>query len=835
MRGNIELKKMKRLLLITAFLIVASSAFSQKKWEKEGIKIPPPICYGSEESQASFIQAPDEFLKHLKSTQEKKSTINVTYIGFSNAPTAKAAFQYAVDIWQYLVASPVPMYMVASWSSLDDGVLGSCGPYIYYENFEAAPYRNCYYPVALVAKLEGKSLTDPTNPDMIASFNKDVSNWYYGTDGKTPAGDYDFVSVVLHEIAHGLGFTGFFYEQSNQGGYGDALPFPGVFDEFIVNGDGERLVDLSLFSNPSNELHQQITSDNLYSESQTANLNNATNGYPRLYAPSIFDEGSSVYHLNELTYGVGDTNSLMTPYFKKNEAIHNPGPLTLGIFADMGWEFTQLIHDRLKDIEAFTDPIPVEASIKTDSEIDSASVILIYSDDSFENVDTIPMAYNNTKELFVADLDNLNNAKYSYYLSVKDTSGRSYSLPAGGSESPFEFTIGPDTEKPLAMHKPIKFMMDNDLSKEVFVEASDNIGIQDVRMEYYVNNGDKQDLVFSLQGDTIYQAILQLGNLSDGDSVLYKIVVTDSSSNSNQTTLPRNGVYKFFINGFLDPVTSYSNDFNTSSKDFISADFTIGTELFFDNGALNSPHPYPSPEMDMDYNFSAVLKYPIILDDKAIMSYNEVVLVEPGTGPNVFGNANFFDYVIVEGSKNGIDGWKPLLDGYDSRANSNWETIYSSSDVGGNSASVGKASYYVNRSFKMTENGNFSKNDTIYVRFRLFSDPYAHGWGWAIDDLEIQDPSTGVDNLTFSPGELQVYPNPVSNDLFIKGQFKAKVGQLSISVYNGFGQLVSKDLVDMDSNQFSHKIDVHLLQSGLYLLNCEFENGQTLTRKFVKQ
>ncbi|MCK7534680.1 MAG: hypothetical protein MZV63_28610 [Marinilabiliales bacterium] len=44
---------------------------------------------------------------------------------------------------------------------------------------------------------------------MNATFNKEVK-WYFGTDGNTPELLYDFVTVVLHEIGHGLGFTGFF-------------------------------------------------------------------------------------------------------------------------------------------------------------------------------------------------------------------------------------------------------------------------------------------------------------------------------------------------------------------------------------------------------------------------------------------------------------------------------------------------------------------------------------------------------------------------------------------------------------------------------------------------
>lgn len=30
---------------------------------------------------------------------------------------------------------------------------------------------------------------------------------YFGTDGNTPANQYDFVTVFMHELTHGLGFT----------------------------------------------------------------------------------------------------------------------------------------------------------------------------------------------------------------------------------------------------------------------------------------------------------------------------------------------------------------------------------------------------------------------------------------------------------------------------------------------------------------------------------------------------------------------------------------------------------------------------------------------------
>lgn len=825
---------MKNLLLTLIVVLLYSSTFSQDNWQKHGVKIPPPICYGSGVNSPHYIPPPDQYLKRLKSTKTKTANIVVNYVGFPE--NVKHAFQAAVDIWESLIYSPVPIYLTAKWTSLNSVVLGSCGPYAYYENFESAPYKDHYYPVALVEKLEGKEVTDSLTPDLYAQFNKDNKDWYFGTDGQTPAGKYDFESVVLHEIAHGLGFTGFFYQVGSQGTYGDVLPYPGIFDEFVINANDDQLVDTTIFPNPSTLLYKQFTSNSLHYLSPTAKSKDPNGFYPRLYAPTTFDDGSSIYHLNEDTYPPGNENSLMTPYFDMKEPIHDPGPLVLGIFADMGWNFTQVIHKKLQDVEVLNDPIDLQAEVRTDSQIDSSSVMFIYSTDAFQTSDTIQMAYDGARNLFSANWENVSDGNFSYYLAVDDTSGRTYYLPADAPKNAFEFTIGPDTQKPIASHTPISYLLEDSLSTDITVEASDNIGIKDVSMEYYVNDGGMQKLVLQPDSTDFYKANLQLENLVDGDSVRYRIVTTDSSLNANQTVLPQNGYYTFYIEGFRQPVKSYFNDFNAKSRDFISSDFYVGTASLFDNGSLNSPHPYPSPgQNDMNYNFVAVLKYPIIITKFATMSFNEVVLVEPGENNSVFGDENFYDYVVVEGSKNGKDNWLPLLNGYDSRANANWKANYVSNEVGENSTAVGEKSMYINRSFSMIDNGNFQRNDTIFVRFRLFSDPYAHGWGWTIDDLKIQYVSTDTHSITFSPGEIRVFPNPAENDLFIQGDLKSEVEKVTISIFNAFGQNVRKEELSVHGTNFNHQINIHSLQPGIYLVAVDFDNGQRITRKIVKR
>src|SRR5690606_23795683 len=95
---------------------------------------------------------------------------------------------------------------------------------------------------------------------------------------------------------------------------------------------------------------------------------------------------------------------------------------------------------------------------------------------------------------------------------------------------------------------------------------------------------------------------------------------------------------------------------------------------------------------------------------------------------------------ITEGSKDGGETWLPVIDGYDAREYSSWQTAYNNSITGNNSTAAGNPELFVNREISILENGNFSAGDTVLFRFRLYSDPFANGWGWAIDNLRIQSP-----------------------------------------------------------------------------------------------
>jgi hypothetical protein len=270
------------------------------------------------------------------------AAFNVTYDGFS--PEAEAAFQYAVDIWAGLIASPVTINVTAYWTQLPPGVLGAAATGAW-ANFPNAPIPYTWYPLPLAESLAGQN-ANGDDADIVAWFNSAYPSWYYGTDGNTPGGQFDLVTVVLHELGHGLGFAGSMAYDNGQGQcngvpgiacWGDAqYGFPYIYDRFTQDFTGNYLINTNVYPNYSTQLAAAVTSDHNYFVGPDAIVANGGNRV-RLYAPTTWDYGSSYSHLNEATFPAGDPNSLMTPQLGMAEAIHYPGQITLCLFQDMGW------------------------------------------------------------------------------------------------------------------------------------------------------------------------------------------------------------------------------------------------------------------------------------------------------------------------------------------------------------------------------------------------------------------------------------------------------------------------------------------------------------------
>jgi hypothetical protein len=283
------------------------------------------------DSPPSLVAAPAP-VRRSPSLAAGGATFIITYSGFS--PEAQAAFQAAADIWASQISSPVPIRVSASWTPLGPGILGSARAHSVFRNFAGAPLASTWYPSALANKLAGADL-DPAAVDIDASFSSAFPNWYFGADGRTPNGQYDLETVVLHELGHGLGFFGSAAYSGGTGSWGARSDSPYIYDRFVTDGDGQPLTNTALYPNSSAALGNLLISGNLFLSS--ASTTAAASASPRLYAPSPWQPGSSYSHLDENTYPAGDINSLMTPQLGRGEAILNPGPITLALLNELGW------------------------------------------------------------------------------------------------------------------------------------------------------------------------------------------------------------------------------------------------------------------------------------------------------------------------------------------------------------------------------------------------------------------------------------------------------------------------------------------------------------------
>jgi len=104
----------------------------------------------------------------------------------------------------------------------------------------------------------------------------------------------------------------------------------------------------------------------------------------------------------------------------------------------------------------------------------------------------------------------------------------------------------------------------------------------------------------------------------------------------------------------------------------------------------------------------------------------------------------------------------------------------------------------------MTQNRNFQAGDLVFIRFRLFSDPFAAGWGWAVEDLKIQDNLVDVEDFILS-NDFQLYPNPVNSEIItIEAAFQQSVEDVQLVIYDSFGRLIQQQVVIMSNTPHYH-------------------------------
>ena len=308
--------------------------------------------------EANFFIAPDrELAKNFQAAAT--SVFEVDYrVDTGNAcgdtawpDEAFEAFEFAMDVWSVHLSSSVPIRIDANWTELGERTLGSAGPTRIVQ-LPGVGVPNTWYSISQLSAMANRVIRDEidgVNHDVRININCNFSDWYFGTDANTPAGRVDFVTVVLHEIGHGIGFIGSITVPTDDdqevteeiGSLGQGSPpVPLIYDRFANDAEFNSILNTSIYPNPSNAIYEAVIGlrGGLFFDGDDANmsLSDIPVDRAKLYTPENYTPGSSYSHVDQETF-TNTPNALMRPRVDRAFAVHSPGPLFCGMLSDMGW------------------------------------------------------------------------------------------------------------------------------------------------------------------------------------------------------------------------------------------------------------------------------------------------------------------------------------------------------------------------------------------------------------------------------------------------------------------------------------------------------------------
>ena len=313
--------------------------------------------------------------------------VDVTYntgSGSSWSQAQKAAFERAAKHWTDVLTPNHDIRVNAYLHNLyvfhgsNDSswfrVLGYASADQLYRDFPSSDPQfvaNTFYHAALAQKLNGNAISSSTLPYHITIHMNSSQKWYFGElfSGIGPK-EYDFTTVVLHELAHGLGFSSSARYDSTLSApvYNAATPYS--MDRFVYKNLGA--VDMTSLPASGSSTTSFLTSNSLYFKGSEASSQNGGNR-PKIYAPSSWVQGSSLSHWDLGYFGSLNKDKLMEPQagFANSHFFRQVGKVTRGFMSDIGWDVTMSVNENsiAKRIKLFPNPSVSNLNIYIDDDV----------------------------------------------------------------------------------------------------------------------------------------------------------------------------------------------------------------------------------------------------------------------------------------------------------------------------------------------------------------------------------------------------------------------------------------------------------------------------------
>jgi hypothetical protein len=282
--------------------------------------------------------------------------------------------------------------------------------------------------------------------------------------------------------------------------------------------------------------------------------------------------------------------------------------------------------------------------------------------------------------------------------------------------------------------------------------------------------------------------------LSFGDEIKYVLKTDNGLWTRNDTIVKTFGTGIAVFEDDCNTLSNWSGDWGTTTEYYVSASSSISDSPFS--------------------NYSNSSETEIVL--------NNILGFQNATYAYVQFNAqweieNDFDYVEFMISTDNGSNWAPLCGKYTNTGTNNQDA--------GSQLYDGVQNDWVLEEVDLSD---YLGMDNIRFKFRLVSDNYERGDGFAFDDFKVfTDGFSGVGIEEYSSSDFMIYPNPSTDVINV---YAANIKSINtVEVLNNLGQVV------VNSNVVGNQINVENLETGIYFVKIKTNTNQIIIKKFSKQ